>query len=84
MRPQLPLRIRARRAAFTLIELMTVLVLIAILSAMIIPEMKGTYGDALLRSSGRDLMNVIELASSRAVSLNQTLRLKVDFTYGPL
>ena len=33
--------------------------------------MKGTYGDALLRSSGRDLVNVFKLAYSRAVSLNQ-------------
>jgi type II secretion system protein H len=60
------------RSGFTLIELMVVLVLIGILSAMILPEMKGTYGDALLRSSGRDLVNVFKLAYSQAVSLNQT------------
>ena len=39
------------RSAFTLIELMLVCLLIAILTAIIIPEMKGTYQDALLRSS---------------------------------
>jgi len=59
------------RSGFTLIEMMVVLVLIGILSAMILPEMKGTYGDALLRSSARDLVNVFSIASSRAVSLNQ-------------
>src|SRR5258708_4825192 len=37
--------------AFTLVELMVVMVLIAIMAAMIVPEMKGTYEDALLRSS---------------------------------
>ena len=50
---------------------MVVLVLIGVLSALIIPEMKGTYGDALLRSSARDLVNVCHIAYSRAVSLNQ-------------
>ncbi len=72
---------RAARA-FTLIEIMVVVVLISILTAMIIPEMKGTFEDTLLRSTGRELVNVIELASSRAVSLNQTLRIKIDSATG--
>jgi len=58
-------------SGFTLIEMMVVLVLIGILSAMILPEMKGTYGDSLLRSSGREIVNVFSLAYSQAVSLNQ-------------
>jgi type II secretion system protein H len=74
-------RVRAARA-FTLMEIMVVVVLISILTAMIIPEMKGTFEDTLLRSTGRELVNVIELASSRAVSLNQTLRVKIDPTTG--
>jgi type II secretion system protein H len=68
--------------AFTLIEIMVVVVLIGILTAMIIPEMKGTFEDTLLRSSGREMVNIIELASSRAISLNQTLRVKFDTTEG--
>lgn len=67
---------------FTLMEMMVVLVLIAILTATIIPEMKGTFEDTLLRSTGRDLVNVIELASSRAISLNQTLRVRLDAISG--
>lgn len=67
------LRISNRRpaAAFTLMELMVVIVLISIMTAMIIPEMKGSYEDALLRSTGRELAGVLSLAASRAVSQNQ-------------
>src|SRR4051812_18165627 len=68
--------------AFTLIELMTVIVIIGIMTAMIIPEMRGTYEDALLRSTSRDLVNVFELASSRAVSLNQIHRVQIDSVTG--
>src|ERR1017187_6573466 len=68
--------------AFTLIEMMTVLVLIGIMTAMIIPEMKGTFEDALLRSTSRDLVNVFELSSSRAISLNQLHRVRLDTTTG--
>lgn len=66
------------RKAFTLIELMVVLALIGILSALIIPEMKGTFEDSLLRSTSRDLVNIFSIAASRAVSLNQLHRVRVD------
>lgn len=70
------------RSAFTLIELMIVIVLIGILSAMIIPELKGGYQDALLRSTSRNLVNVFNIASSRAVSLNQLHRVRLDAKTG--
>lgn len=65
-------------AAFTLIELMVVIGLLAILSAMIVPEMRGSHRDALLRSSSRQLVNACALASSRAVSFGQTHRVRID------
>src|SRR5438876_3050066 len=46
------------KLGFTLIELMVVIVLLGILAAMIIPEMKGTYQDAMLRSASRELVSV--------------------------
>ena len=68
--------------AFTLIEMVVVVVLIAVMAAMIIPEMKGSFDDALLRSTSRDLINVFDLASSRAVSLNQSFRVELDTQSG--
>jgi type II secretion system protein H len=69
---------RFASGGFTLIELMTVIVIIGIMTAMIIPEMRGTFEDALLRSTSRSLVSVFDLASSRAVSLNQLHRVRLD------
>jgi Tfp pilus assembly protein FimT len=44
--------------------------------------MKGTYEDALLRSTGREIVNACGLASSRAVSFNQPHRLRIDLKTG--
>jgi type II secretion system protein H len=66
------------RLGFTLIELVVVIVLIGIMAAMIVPEMKGTYEDALLRATSRRLLDVFHLAYSRAVSLNQLHRVRYD------
>jgi len=65
-------------AGFTLIELMVVMIVIGIMTAMILPEMKGTYQDALLRSTSRELVNVFSLASSRAISADQLHRVQLD------
>lgn len=68
----------AQRHAFTLIELMVVITIIGIVTAVMIPEMKGSFQDALLRSASRELINVFDLAYSRAVSLNQLRRVRLD------
>jgi type II secretion system protein H len=82
-------RILQRRSAvashqrgFTLIELMAVLVIIGIMTALIIPEMRGSYGDALLKSSARELMSVCNLASSQAIAANQSHRVRLDTVTG--
>ena len=72
----------SQNSAFTLIELIIVITLIGIAAAMIIPEMRGGYQDALLRSTSRDLVNVFSIASSRAVSLNQLHRVRIEPTTG--
>ena len=67
---------------FTLIELMVVVVIIAIVTAVIIPEMKGTYEDALLRSTSRKLVSACSLAYSQAVTANQLHRVRLDTRKG--
>ena len=73
---------RERRNAFTLIELMLVCLLVAIMSAMIIPAMHGSYQDALLRAASRKLVDAFGLACSQAVSHNQTDRVRLDLNGG--
>jgi len=69
-------------AGFTLMEIMLVLVLIAIMAAMIVPEMKGSMEDALLRSSARKLTDLFNLTYSRAVSLNTQHRVRLNTSSG--
>ena len=66
------------RAGFTLIELLVVITVIAILSVMIVPQFASTYQDSLLRAAGRELLAVMNLAWSQAVSLQRTHRLRID------
>lgn len=66
------------KSGFTLMELMVVLVVIGIMTAMIIPEMKGSFEDALLRSSSRRLVDVFSLTYSQAVSANQLHRVRFE------
>lgn len=65
-------------AGFTLLELTVVIALLAILTAMIIPEMRGSYADAVLRAGSRDLAGVCAIASSRAVSFNRLHRVLIE------
>ena len=66
------------QGAFTLMELLVVCLLIAVMAAMIVPEMKSSFEDALLRSTSRKLVDVFSLTYSRAVSLNEIHRVRLD------
>src|SRR5712671_4854394 len=73
-----PLRLTGRASAFSLIEMLVVVILIGIMTALIIPEMRGTYQDALLRSTARKLMDAFGLAGSRAITTGQLHRVRLD------
>ena len=66
------------RRAFTLIEIMIVVLLIGVLTAVIVPEMKGSYKGELLRSTSRELISVFQVASSRSISFNRQHRVRID------
>ncbi len=78
-----PSRLNARiPAAFTLIELMVVITLVAILSAVLIPEMRGSFEGALLRGASRKFIDLFGLANGRAVALQQTHRIRLNRVTG--
>jgi type II secretion system protein H len=72
----------AGKRAFTLVELVVVLVIMGIMAALIIPQMQGTYEDALLRNTSRKIISALNLASSLAVSRNQVFRVRLDSQAG--
>jgi type II secretion system protein H len=67
---------------FTLVELMVVMMVIAILAAVMVLEMGGSYEDALLRSNARKLIDVCDAASNRAIAAHQAQALKIDTASG--
>jgi len=69
-------------AGFTLVELMVVIVVLTILTAMIVPEFSGTHEEALLRAAGRDLVSAMKYAASQAVTRHQDHRLHIDPVQG--
>ena len=80
--PDLQSLSHGKLSAFTLIELMVVLALIAILSAVLLPEMRGSLAEVQLRSSARKLAEACDVAFSRSVATGRTLRLEWDRTAG--
>ena len=75
---------RLNRSAFTLVELMVVITIIAIIGSVIVLEMGGTYEDALLRTNARKLIDVCDAASNRAIAVRQAQALRINAASGKL
>ena len=73
-----PSTARPHRRAFTLVEMLVVVSIIGILSAAIVAEMRGTFEDALLRATSRQLAAAFSAASSRAIAVNRPYRIRID------
>lgn len=70
------------RGAFTLVELMVVITIIAIVSAVMTSEMSGMHEDALLRTNARKLIDVCDAASNRAIAIRQAQVLRINAASG--
>ena len=66
------------RRGFTLVEMLVVIAIVGIMSVSIVAEMRGTFQDALLRSTSRELAGAFSAASSRAISVNRPHRVCID------
>jgi prepilin-type N-terminal cleavage/methylation domain-containing protein len=69
---------RGSRDGFTLIELVVVISIIAILSSLMVVEMRGTLQDSLVRAASRELISACQLASSRAIAVNRLYRIQFN------
>ena len=69
---------RDRRRAFTLIEVLVVVVILSILTAAIAPQFSGTLDDARLRAASRSIASSLHLAHSQAVSTGKPCQLRLD------
>jgi type II secretion system protein H len=73
--------VRARvhnRSGFTLLELMIVVVLIGVMTGVILAEMRGTFEDALLRTTARKLIAAANYANARAIARGEPHLLTID------
>jgi type II secretion system protein H len=67
---------------FTLVELMVVILIIGIVSAVMVAEMGGTFEDALLKSTARKIIDACDVTSRRAVAVGRAQILKIDVKAG--
>jgi type II secretion system protein H len=70
------------RRAFTLLELMLVLVLIGISTATIVPHLHGTLGRWQLRETARNLQATLQMASQWACVRQETVVFALDTKRG--
>jgi type II secretion system protein H len=72
------MRASASQRGFTLVELMIVVIIIGITSAVMFAEMRGTFEDTLLRGVARKMIDACDAASNRAIATHRTYLLKID------
>ncbi len=67
-----------RQAAFTLIEIILVVIVLSIIAGFAVPNFSKTYAYIQLQRSAQDLAYLMRYAQSRAVTKNTTVRLQFD------
>jgi general secretion pathway protein G len=88
MRRQLPRRINRVRSAFTLIELLLVLVILAVLAAVVVPKFTNRTEQARITAAKTDISNIegaldtFEVDNGRYPSTEEGLRALVEAPAG--
>lgn len=59
-----------------------VILVITVVSAMILPELRGSLEETLLRDSARQITGACTVARDRAVASGRTHRLRIESTSG--
>ena len=67
-----------RQAGFSLLEVMTTVLLVAILGGASVPVLGNLYSTYRLRASIEGLVGEIQLAKFKAINLNSTLTLTIN------
>src|SRR5215208_972893 len=73
---------RTRSSAFTLLELVLVMVIIATVLAMAAPSLRGWHKGSKMKDTAAEFISLTELARTRAVSSTVVHRLMVDSQNG--
>ena len=76
------LQLRSRRAGFTLVELVLVMLVIAIVVAIVAPSFRGSARGRRTGDTARQVISLSHYARTQAVSLGKTYRLNFDLDAG--
>jgi general secretion pathway protein H len=79
MIPDLPFFMQRRNAGFTLFELMVVLMIIGLMSALVVPKLVGPLGDLNLKTASQKISASLRYARSQAASEKATYVALFDF-----
>lgn len=66
------------RSAFTLIEVLVVIVIVSMLATMAIPRFKTVFRSNQLRTSARDIVSLMRLARAEAITQRSIVYLRFD------
>ena len=77
------LKQKQKKSGFTLIELMIVIAMIAILSAVAVPRFQAWLPVYRLKSAASDLHSNMQKARIQAIKENQTVQMRFDNTHSP-